>query len=189
MATFTALFDACVFYPAPLRDLLVSLAGEDMFLGRWTEAIHEEWTRNVIANRPDLTPEKILCIPGLINNSVEDCLITDYEDLIPSLTLPDPDDRHVLAAAIKGRVDVIVTLNLKDFPSNYLRKFGVEAQHPDVFVKHLLGLYPNQVCFTLKEMRERLKKPPKTVDEMLVTLEKNHLTQTVEHLKAWKDLL
>ena len=61
-----------------------------------------------------------------------------YEDLIEGLHLPDPDDRHVLAAAIRGRTDVIVTANVRDFPPEILTPFEIEAQHPDEFVMHLL---------------------------------------------------
>lgn len=72
---FTALFDACVLYPAPLRDLLMSLAMEDIFRARWTQQIHDEWIRNVLANRPDLNPEQLERTRQLMNAHVEDCFI------------------------------------------------------------------------------------------------------------------
>jgi hypothetical protein len=97
---FTALYDACVLYPAPLRDLLLQLALTDLFRAKWTEAIHDEWTRNLLANRPELKPELLARTRELMNAHVRDCLVEDYEPLVAGLTLPDPDDRHVLAAAI-----------------------------------------------------------------------------------------
>jgi hypothetical protein len=90
VAALTALYDACVLYPAPLRDLLMHLALTDLFRARWTEAIHDEWTRHVLANRPDLTPQQVGRTRALMNAHVRDCLVEGYEDLIPGLTLPTP---------------------------------------------------------------------------------------------------
>lgn len=120
MGNFTVLFDACVLYSAPLRDFLMHLAMTDLFRAKWTDEIHDEWIRNLLKNRPDLTQERLQRTRDLMNSSVRDCLVSGYVDLIPSLTLPDQDDRHVLAAAICGGADVIVTYNLSDFPSTPL---------------------------------------------------------------------
>jgi hypothetical protein len=87
------------------------------------------------------------------------------------LTLPDPDDRHVLAAAIRGGAEVIVTYNLTDFPVETLARFDIEALHPDDFVVGLLDAAPGVVCATVKRQREGLRNPPKTADELLTTLE------------------
>ena len=125
--------DRCVLYPAPLRDLLMQLALSDLYRARWTDKIHEEWMRNVLKNRPDLSKEQLERTKSLMNRSVRDCLIEGYEFIIPSLDLPDPDDRHILAAAIKGQADIIVTMNLKDFPDRILNEYEIEAQHPDIF--------------------------------------------------------
>src|SRR5262249_22314932 len=117
------------------------------------------------------------------------CLVTDYEELIPALTLPDPDDRHVLAAAIRARADVIVTINLGDFPAATLKTYGIEAQHPDDFIVHLLDLAPGTVCAAVKRQRESLRNPPKSADERLATFEKQGLAQTVARLREFADLL
>jgi len=95
VSQFTAILDACVLHPAPLRDLLMHLALTDLFRAKWTDAIHEEWIRSVLENRLDLTREQLERTRQLMNAHVRDCLVTNYEDLIPVLTLPDPDDRHV----------------------------------------------------------------------------------------------
>ena len=165
MSNFTAVYDACVLYSAPLRDLLMHLAVSDLFRAKWTETIHDEWIRNVLKQRPDLTLEQLQRTRELMNAHVRDCLVTDYDELIPALTLPDPDDRHVLAAAIRAGADIIVTFNLDDFPPDALHKYGIEAQHPDEFIMQLLDLAPNVVCAAAKRQRQSLKKPPKTVEE------------------------
>jgi predicted nucleic acid-binding protein len=124
---FTALYDACVLYPAPLRDLLMQLALSGRFRAKWTNAIHDEWIRSLLRERPDLKPEQLERTRTLMNAHVRDCLVGNYESLISSLSLPDPDDRHVLAAAIRARADVIVTFNLKDFPAEALEKRKVRG--------------------------------------------------------------
>ena len=86
---------------------------------------------------------------------------------MPAITLPGPDDRNILAAAIVGRCDAIVTQNLKDFPPEILKPFGIETQHPDDFFRNQLSLAPGLVCSALRKVRARLKNPPKNVDEYL----------------------
>jgi predicted nucleic acid-binding protein len=186
---FTALYDACVLYPAQLRSLLMYLALTDLFRAKWTDAIHEEWMRNVLTDHPDMSLAQVERIRDLMNANVRDCLVTGYEDLIPALQLPDPDDRHVLAAGIRGRVDVIVTSNLKDFPTDTLNPLGIEVLHPDEFVTRLLDLDAGAVCLAVKRQRESLKKPPKTIDELLATFEQCGLPQTVARLKEFAALL
>ena len=189
MSQFTAILDACVLYPAPLRDLLMHLALTDLFRAKWTEAIHEEWIRSVLENRPDLTREQLERTRQLMDAHVRDCIVTDYQDLIPALTLPDSDDRHVLAAAIRSGADMIVTFNLDDFPSETLKKWGIEAQHPDDFIRHLLDLAPHVVCAAAKRQRENLKNPPMSVDDFLAALERQGLAQTVAELRQFADLI
>jgi predicted nucleic acid-binding protein len=189
MATFTALYDACVLYPAPLRDLLMHLAMSDLFRARWTDQIHDEWIRSVLADRPDLKPEQLERTRTLMNAHVLDCLVTGFEPLIEGLRLPDPDDRHVLAAAIRTRASVIVTFNLGDFPRKILEPLGVEAQHPDEFIRHLIDLNPGAVCAAAKRQRANLQNPPRTVEEFLDTLAQQRLPETVTHLREFAELL
>ncbi|PJF38033.1 MAG: PIN domain-containing protein, partial [Phototrophicales bacterium] len=112
-----ALLDANVLYPAPIRDILLQLAVEDVFWGRWTADIHEEWIEALLRNEPHRERVALERTRDLMNQATRDALITGYEALINCLELPDPNDRHVLAAAIVGRCDVIVTQNLQDFPT------------------------------------------------------------------------
>lgn len=187
MSHFTALYDACVLYPAPLRSLLMYLAMTDLFRAKWTDAIHEEWMRNVQADYPDISRAKAERIRDLMNAHVRDCLVSGYEDLIPTLTLPDPDDRHVLAAAIRAQAEIIVTSNLSDFPAAILNQHGIEAQHPDAFIQRLLEFAPASVCGAAKNQRESLKNPPKTVEQYLESLQRQGLTQTVAALRKFTE--
>jgi hypothetical protein len=189
MNTFTVLFDACVLYPAPLRDLLMQLAMSDLFRARWTDQIHDEWIKNLLNNRSDLTRENLERTRDLMNSHVLDCLVCDYENLVEGLALPDSNDRHVLAASIRGQVAVIVTFNLQDFPADYMSKFGIEAQHPDEFIRHLIDLAPGRVCACVKRHRARLRNPPKTVEEYLTTLEKQQLPESVQALREFVELI
>jgi hypothetical protein len=186
---FTAVYDACVLYPAPLRSLLMYLAMTDLFRARWTDAIHEEWMRNVQKDYPDIPREKVERVRDLMNAHVHDCLVKGYEDLIPALVLPDPDDRHVLAAAIRAGADVIVTFNLADFPAEALKPHGLEARHPDELIHDLLELSPAVVCGAAKKQRESLKRPPLTVEQYLQSLERQGLTQTVVALRTFAELI
>lgn len=189
MANFGAVYDACVLYPAPLRDLLMHLALTDLFRAHWTAMIHDEWMRNLLAQRKDLTPAKLQRTRAFMDENVRDALVTGYEPLIESLTLPDSDDRHVLAAAIRAGADVIVTFNLKDFPRERLAPFGIAAQHPDEFIGHLLDLAPGAIATAAKRQRESLKNPPKSVDEYLDAIARSGLPQTVSRLRAMAELL
>ena len=189
MERLTAVLDACVLYPAPLRDLFMHLAVLDAFQAKWTEAIHDEWTRSVLEARSDIRPEQLQRTRRLMDAHVRDCLVTGYEDLVPDLTLPDPDDRHVLAAAIRSGATRIVTFNLKDFPLPLLAPHGVEAWHPDEFVAGLLEQEPALVCTAAKRQRESLKNPAKTVDEFLPVLEQCQLKRTVDGLRELADAL
>jgi hypothetical protein len=188
VSQFTVVYDACVLYPAPLRSLLMYLALTDLFRAKWTDAIHEEWMRNVRKDYPDITQAQAARIRDLMNAHVRDCLVTDYEDLIGALTLPDPDDRHVLAAAIRAGAGVIVTSNLADFPKETLAKYGIEAQHPDEFIMYLLDQAPNLVCSAAKKQRESLKNPTLTVEQYLESLKRQGLAQTVSALRQFAEL-
>ena len=185
-SNFTVLYDACVLYPAPLRDLLVQLAISDIFRAKWTDLIHDEWIRNVLKNRPDLTIEQLHKTKNLMNIHVRDCLVTDFEWLITSLNLPDPNDRHVLAAAIASGASQIITFNLKDFPQSVLDIYGIESLHPDDFIANIIALYPFKVFNDVETVRSRLRYPPKPFDEYLEILLKQGLTVSVSMLRELK---
>lgn len=186
---FIALLDANVLYPAPLRDLLLRLAIADVFAARWTERIHEEWIRNLLKNRTDLTSEQLQRTRYLMNSNVRDCLVETYEALESRLVLPDEDDKHVLAAAIKCNAQAIVTFNLKDFPADELSKYDVEAIHPDVFIQNQIDLNVGLVCKVVKKHRHSLKKPPKSISDYLDTLESCGLVVSADILGQYAENL
>ena len=189
MATFTALYDACVLYSPALTDLLMRLAETDLFRARWTDEIHAEWIAALLRDRPDLKRGRLERRRDLMNAHVLDCLVTGYEALVEGLQLPDPNDRHVLAAAIRTKAHVIVTFNLRDFPAEALEPFGLDAQHPDQFIQHLIDLSPGKVCTAVKEQRAALRNPPRSVEELLRTFERNQLPETVSRLREYAELL
>ncbi len=189
MASFTAIYDACVLHPAPLRDLLLRVALTDLFRARWTEEIHAEWVRSVLDRRPDLKPEQLRRTRELMDRSVPDCLVTGHEGLLESLKLPDPNDRHVLAAAIRCQAGVIVTYNLADFPKGALDPYGISAQHPDEFVMHLFDLSPAAVCAAVRDQRLALSRPTRSAGELLDTFLSLGLAGTVAALEPMQDLL
>ncbi|MCC9007653.1 PIN domain-containing protein [Pseudomonas putida] len=186
---FTAIYDANVLYPAPLRDFLMNLALTGIYRARWSAGIHDEWKRNLLLNRPDLTPEHVDRTSSLMDAAVPDALVTDYDSLVEGLDLPDEDDRHVLAAAIKCNASVIVTFNLKDFPKAVLGVFDIEPLHPDDFIADLWDLDKAAVLEAAQRQRISLKDPPHSVQQYLDRLLQQKLPETVKLLSEFKFLL
>jgi hypothetical protein len=139
----------------------------------------------VLRKRLDLSREKLERTRALMDAHATDALVTGYEDLIEGLLLPDPNDRHVLTTAIRGRAEAIVTSNLRHFPAETLAPFGIEAQHPDEFILHRLDLSPGIVTAAATDHRKSLKNPPKTIEEYIDTLEAQGLTQTASVLRDY----
>jgi predicted nucleic acid-binding protein len=183
MNELTVVLDSCVLYPAPLRDFLMHLALLDLFQAKWTEIIHTEWIRNVLKSRPDLNLSQLERTKKLMNLHIRDCPVENYESLIETLTLPDKEDRHVLAAAIHAKADVILTFNLKDFPAKNLADYGIEAIHPDKFIVSLIDADAEKVCLAAERQRLSLKNPPKNRDEFLQILRQQNLTESCEKLE------
>lgn len=187
-ARYTAILDANTLYPMLVRDLLLSLAIAGLYHARWTQDIHEEWTRNLAKDRPDVGP----LLPELVasmNEAVPDCIVENYRPLIGCVSLPDPTDNHVLAAAIAGHADAIVTFNIKDFPAKALQPHGIEVQHPDDFVMNQLQLQELVAIQAIKKMRSRWKKPERTAADLIAALEKRGLPLTAAHLRQAEALI
>lgn len=182
-SNYTVIYDACVMYPAPLRSLLMYLALSGQFRARWSADIHDEWIRNLLKNRPDLTLEKLNKVRTLMDKHVPGCLVEGYENLIPAIELPDPDDRHVVAAAVQTRAEAIVTFNLKDFPDDVLAQYNLKAIHPDDFISDLLELNIGAAIDAVRKHRAGLTNPPFTADEYLDLLLKQRLPETVSKLR------
>lgn len=188
-SSFTAVYDACVLYPAPLRDFLMWLALSGRFRARWTKEIHCEWKRNLLKNRTDLTMEQLDRTSDLMDRAIPEACVIDYEDLVTGLTLPDRDDRHVLAAAIRCGAGVIVTFNLKEFPDVLLAPFGIEAQHPDEFVENLFHLDPSAVVAAAQRQRQQLKNPVMDIESFLNLLQRQGLSRSVQALASYRAIL
>ena len=189
MSRLTALLDANILYPAPMRDLFIQLATQGLFQAKWTADIHREWINALLRNEPWRDPAALHRTRELMNRAARDCLVTGYEQIIPVLSLPDADDRHVLAAAIVGQCDVIVTHNVTDFPASTLARFGIEAQHPDPFLAAYVERSPTIICEAIKKLRARLVNPPIGVEGYLATLSRQGLTDTVIALEPYRGLL
>ena len=189
MTTYTALLDANVLYPAPMRDLLLQLAVADLFRAKWTADIHRECIDALMRNEPYRDRQKLERTRDMMDQKTRDCLVTGYEALISSLQLPDPNDRHVLAAAIVGRCDAIVTQNLVDFPEAVLAPYGIEAQHPDDFLLNQMSLESTTFCTAVRQIRGRLKNPPYSVEDYLLILTRQGLVATVAELRRFSALL
>jgi predicted nucleic acid-binding protein len=161
------------------------LALTDLYRAKWSDDIHEEWMRSLLRSRPDLTRSQVERVRDLMNANVRECLVTGYAGLIPALELPDPDDRHVLAAAIRGQADVIVTFNTGDFPADVLDEYGITAQHPDDFIHHLSDLDETAVVDAARRQRSNLRNPPITPEEFVGNLERRGLVQTAALLRKY----
>lgn len=178
------LLDACVLYPAPLRDLLMRLAVHDLISAKWSERIHEEWIEALLEKRRDLTRGQLERVRELMDRHAGDCLVEGYEARIPTLALPDPDDRHVLVAAIEADAEAIVTWNLGDFPKDAVRAHGIDVWTPDELLARLIGENPDAVVQVMREHRRSLKNPPKSATEYLGTLSQQGLAGTVIFLQG-----
>ena len=124
-----------------------------------------------------------------MDSHIRDAKVTGFEPMIDTLELPDPDDRHVLAAAIRCNADAIVTFNLKDFPQYYLDTYHIYTLHPDDFIYYQIDMSPSICCKAIKQQRNALKNPPIEVEDLLSILQKQQLPQTVSKLKEYKEFL
>jgi predicted nucleic acid-binding protein len=189
MTTYTVFFDACVMYPAPLRSYLMYLANTGLFSARWSDQVHDEWMRNLLKNNIDVDIEKLKRTKDLMNKHVPDCLVEGYEPLIAGITLPDADDRHVVAAAIKGQAEAIITFNLKDFPVETLEPLGLVAIHPDEFLCDMFELNPSNCVKAAQQQRQSLKNPPMAATEFLTCLQKQRLPRFTSKLTGYQAIL
>ncbi len=185
---FVVVYDACVLHPAPLCDLLIRIAATGAVRARWTERILDECFESILRARPDLKADALRRTRALMIAAVPDCLVRGFEGLVGGLTLPDPDDRHVLAAAIRAGAEVIVTANLADFPSSALSTFQIEAKHPDDFVLETIGMAPALIMQILVEQAGALQRPVRTVEELLDVLHVVGLARSVARIRELQRL-
>ncbi|SNY98610.1 PIN domain-containing protein [Halomonas sp. hl-4] len=186
---YTVVYDACVLYPAPLRSFLIHLTITDLYRARWSRQIHEEWMRNLLAQRDDLSWEKLERVRELMDRHTRDAVVEGFESLIDGLTLPDPNDRHVLACAIHSGAEAIITFNLKDFPDAVLAQYDIRSIHPDEFLSDMLALSPGDVIQAAQRHRQSLKSPPFNAEEYLDLLLNQRLPETVSELRRYRLML
>ena len=179
-----AVLDACVLYPPSLRDLLMRIAVAGAYKPRWTEEIHAEWIRPVLSDNPEVPPAHLDRTRRLMDQAVVNGLVSGYGARIPALSLPDENDRHVLAAAIEVRAAVIVTFNLSDFPAAALGAHGIEPLHPDTFLSALFEDDPGLFLRAVRTHRASLRNPPKTAADYVQTLRATGLKGLASRVEA-----
>ncbi len=165
-----AVYDACVLYPFHLRNVLIQCAFDGLVEARWTDDIHDEWMRNLAASTHALPLERLEATRDRMKAVLPEADVANYRLLVADLKLPDPDDRHVLAAAIAGKASVIVTWNLKDFPARHLLPYGVTSQPPDDFLTDLHAAFPDALISSVKRARFNLRKTTPSVEAFVDAL-------------------
>jgi predicted nucleic acid-binding protein len=189
-ARYTALLDACVLYPIAMTDSLMSLATAGLFAAKWSTRIEKEWITALEDRRPDLKG-KLEFRRDCMREAVPDWEVPEiaWAPLVSSYELPDPDDRHVLAAAVAGHADCIVTANLRDFPSKIVRAYGIEVVDPDRFIINQWDLDALVAMAAFKHMRARWKNPQATPENFARALEQGGLPATAQRIRDAAELI
>jgi predicted nucleic acid-binding protein len=183
-ARYTALLDANVLYPVAICDALMEVALTGIYAPKWSAQIDDEWVRNLAKDRGK--PEHLFHVRrDHMHEACPDWEVPEeaWKRLESCVDLPDRDDCHVLAAALAGHADSIITQNLKHFPTHVLEPFGITVLHPDEFLLHQLDLAPLVVLPAFKAMRARLKNPEYTPEAFASSMERNGLVQTAGYLR------
>jgi hypothetical protein len=188
ISTFTAIFDSCVLFSIRLTSLLMELAMSGLFRARWSNDIHREWMQAVSRAR-DIPIEQLKIRREAMDGAVLDCCVSGYEDLIEALTLPDPNDRHVLAAAIRCNASAIVTFNLKDFPTDVLDQYGIHTRHPDDFILDVEGINTGTLIKAARNDFGHYREPPLAVDDYIQGLRVAKVPKTADYLHRLRVLL
>jgi predicted nucleic acid-binding protein len=185
---FVAVLDANVLYPFGMRDALLRFAEAGLYRARWSEDILAEWTGKLLKQKPHLGPSIESQLQAM-QRAFPEARVEGYQDLIESLGLPDKDDRHVLAAAIRSDAQVIVTENLRDFPTEALSPYEIEARSADSFLASTFELYPQAAIAALREMRRAYTAPAMSPGEFIVYLNRQGLAQLAAFAKEEIDIL
>lgn len=172
MARYSAILDACVLVPITLADLLLRLAEADLYRPLWSASIMDEMVAAIEQVHPDLGEGRAARRAGQMNEAFYDAEVTDFAHMVNAIHLPDPNDRHVVAAAQRGRADVIVTANLRDFPTDLLAELDIEVQSPDDFLLNQLDLEPDLTMLCLQQLAAATGNPPLTTIDVLNRLER-----------------
>lgn len=179
---FTAVLDTNILYPIVIRDVLLWFAHYDLYTPKWSNKIFDEL--RTVMERKGIPQSIIDHRIKMIHENFEDAMVINYEPLIDQVSLPDENDRHVLAAAIKTNANVIVTNNLKDFPSDYLSSLGLSAKNADDFIADIIDLNPNTAVKAFKELVLYRKNPKMDEYEVLDSLRRNGLKDSANYLHS-----
>ena len=179
---FTCVLDTNIIYPIEIRDLLFWFAHYELYTPKWSRHIFAEWI--AVMRRKGASEEEIAKRTEKANKAFPDALVKNYESLIDSLDLPDPKDRHVLAAAIKANANVIVTNNLKDFPEKILDSYGLSAQSADDFLTDLIDLNHDTAIEAFRRLVMNRRNPDLDEFQVLDAMRRNGLKQAADYLHS-----
>ena len=179
---FKCVLDTNVIYPLWTRDLLLWFAFYDLYTPKWSNNIFSEWI--TVMKRKGVSDDEANKRANVMNNAFPDAMVENYEPLIEGLTLPDTDDRHVLAASIKTNANLIITNNLKDFPKEYLARFSLKAKCPDDFLTDIIDINPELSVQAFRKLVLNKKNPPYDEYDVLEILRNNNLKDTADYIHA-----
>ena len=163
---YTAVLDASVLFPNMKRDLLLCFFEADLYRARWTEQIQQEWLTNAIEKYSD-QEESLRRTDTLMREHFDDAWVHGYERFIDTVELPDPDDRHVVAAAIRTNAQYIVTDNLKHFPEDALAELDLERGTADRFLASTFEHYEMAALQVIRDHRTGLRAQPSPSDYLM----------------------
>jgi len=179
---FICVLDTNVIYPLWIRDLLLWFAFYDLYTPKWSKNIFSEWIN--VMKRKGINEKEAYKRANVMNKAFPDALVENYESLIEGLSLPDVDDRHVLAASIKTNANLIITNNIKDFPKEYLAGFGLKAKSPDDFFTDIIDLNQELSLKAFRKLVLNKKNPPYDEFDVLEILRNNGLKRTADYIHS-----
>ena len=189
MAAIRVFTDANVLYASVVRDLLMELGKAGVLTLLWSEEVHEEWTASLLRNRPDLHRSRVMRTRDLIVRALPGAMVTNYERRARKLVLPDPRDRHVLAAAITGEASVLLTFNIAHFPREIADRCGIAVATPDNLFSTLLGVQPEAVIEAATTARGRMRQPELSPTQYVDALKRAQLPATAAELGKYANQL
>jgi len=185
---FLVLLDANVLYPFRKRDVLLRFYNAGLFRARWTERILDEWSSNLLQARPDMRTS-IEAQQSKMREVFPEALVSSFEHLEAGLTLPDENDRHVLAAAIQCGAQHIITDNTRDFPMRELDQFDIEAIEADEFLSRTFDLYTAEAMSVLRDLRSHYHKPAYSPSEFVLDLTAKGMPKLAARARDRRDFL
>lgn len=177
---YIGVLDTCVIYPIDIRDLLLWFASFDLYTPKWSDDVFREWKEVMV--RKGISKDIIKKRIENVNKAFPDAKVTNYQSLIDSIDLPDKDDRHILAAAIKVNANVIVTNNVKHFPKKSLDKYNISAASADDFLTDIIDLNHETALQAFRNLVANRRNPPQNEYQVLDILRIRGLTQTADYI-------